>query len=257
MLNFSSILEEPYSISEEQHKIDLEHLNKNVNNEFFYFVMDIPTAEISNIHGTHLWLGYPDNTFNLKHYIQIMHPSQYLMYVTIMRSMLQALLKKDYEIKYLTHRFVSNTVLRNHEGKYLLFKRVISPWQFDKNRKPVANLNEFYLLGEYKGESFNPRASNRYNTKDVEKTMADEVINMLKNSAEKFLPFNTFQFRIIRLLAYQPEISEKEMADILKISKNTVHYHSKNILLIAKDHFHIPFKSTKEVASYLKSDGFF
>ena len=69
MLNFSSILEEPYSISEEQHKIDLEHLNKNVNNEFFYFVMDIPTAEISNIHGTHLWLGYPDNTFNLKHYI--------------------------------------------------------------------------------------------------------------------------------------------------------------------------------------------
>ncbi|HUM50330.1 MAG TPA: hypothetical protein PK431_00895 [Chitinophagales bacterium] len=257
MQNFAANLDEPFSISEEQHQIDLDQLKKNISNEYFFFVMDISTASVTNVNGVALWLGYPDEYFTLKSYIHIMHPSQYLAYVNFNSNILQVLQKKDYDIKYMTHRFISNMVLRNAAGNYLLFKRIISPWQFDKNKKYSASLNEFYLLGEYRGESFNARASNRYNTKGVENTIGEEVKNMIQNSSEVFLPFGTQQYRILRMLAYQPELKEKEIGEILSLSKNTVHTHSTNILNIAREYLMQPFKTTKEVAAYLKNEYYF
>ena len=39
MQNFAANLDEPFSISEEQHQIDLDQLKKNISNEYFFFVM--------------------------------------------------------------------------------------------------------------------------------------------------------------------------------------------------------------------------
>lgn len=257
MQKMSSILEEPFAISSEQHQVDIEQMKNNISNEYFFFVLDINKAAITHANGIQLWLGYSDELFTFKKYIQIMHPSQYYAYTSITGSIMELLHQKDYDIKYLTHRFISNTVLKNAEGNYLLFKRIISPWQFDKNKKYCAGLNEFYLLGEYRGETFNPRASNRYNNKGIENTIAEEVKNMLNNNTNVLLPFGTQQYRILRILAYQPDLKEKEIGEILSVSKNTVHTHSTNILNLAREYFLQSFKSTKEVAIYLKNEGFF
>ncbi|MDB5225940.1 MAG: hypothetical protein JWN78_133 [Bacteroidota bacterium] len=255
MYNFSLVLDEQSVIPESQHKEDVSQMKKNLKNEYFFFVVNLAKHKIEHAHGISRWLGYPDNSFTFKNYIYIMHPSQYMTLGKIGGNILQTLFKHDYDIKYLTHRFISNTVLKHADGNYLLFKRISSPWQWDKNKKLSAYLNEFYLLGAYDGETFNPRSANVHNTHGVESTVESDVRETIRNNSEEYLPFTTQQYRILRILAYNPELKEDEVGSILSISVNTVHTHAKNILPLARDYFSRPFSTTKEVASFIRKEG--
>ncbi len=255
MSNFASLFIEPFAITESQHLEDVLQMEKNIKNEYFFFVVNIAEGKVEHTHGAGKWLGYTDTGFTFKKYIYSIHPAQYTTLSKIAGNILQTLFKNDYEIKYLTHRFISNTVLKHADGSYLVFKRISSPWQWDKNKKLSAYLNEFYLLGKFDGESFSPRSSNVHNVKGIEAAIESEIRNTLRNNSEEYLPFTTQQYRVLRILAYNPEYNENEIAAVLGIAKNTVHTHAKNILPLARDYFSRPFSNTRETAIFLKKEG--
>jgi hypothetical protein len=255
MQQIGTVLKEPFAIPATQHTEDIEQMKKNIRNEYFFFTVNLTKASIENANGVFQWLGYPENSFTFKKYMYAIHPSQHMTHAKIANNILQTLFRSDYEIKYLTDRFISNTAIRHADGTYLLFKRISSPWQWDANHKLSEYLNEFYLLGKFDGESFNPRSANISNTIDIQSAIERQVRDVIRNKSEEFLPFTTQQYRILRLLAYNPDWTEEEVGAQLSISVNTVHTHSKKLLPIARDYFSRPFLSTKEVAIFLRKEG--
>lgn len=252
---YATVLEPPYEIDDDQHQLDIQHMKRNIQNEYFFFVVNLEKANTEHTHGLYKWLGYDDASFTFKKYVHIMHPTQFNTFSKIAGSILQTIFSNSYHLEYLTHRFISNSALKHADGTFYVFKRICSPWQLDKNKKLVAYLNEFYLIGKYGGEGFNPRATNKSMQEGVEAIIENQVRSEIIRNPEEFLPFTPQQYRIVRILAYNPELTEDEVGALLSITGSTVHTHTKKLLPLARKHFSRKFKTVKEIAAFLKKEG--
>lgn len=234
-------------------KREIDLLKETLHFERFFFVLNLHDLKLDNVNGVQRWLGYPDKDFTLMKFLQIIHPSHAEAHYFTSTELIKGLMRGDWKIEFMKHRYITNIALRHSQGHYLLFKRLASAFQYDENHKLLEYVNEFTYVGDYKEEPYSIRAANEDGSKLV---WLEEVLKRVQNAfaADKYA-FTFQQLRILRKYAYQPDIQTSDIARAFKTEESTINTHKKRIQQKAQALFHKKFGHIKDIAAYLREQG--
>jgi DNA-binding CsgD family transcriptional regulator len=148
--------------------------------------------------------------------------------------------------------FVCRRAIKDADGKYWNCHYVGQAMDYDKDGAGVSYFSRWHLLNEYQGEGLTSEFV--YEGDDSEKyaPMIRELNLKLETiKAFRLLGFTRMQREVIKYLAQ--DCSNKELAEILELSKSGIEYHNENILKIGREIFPInSFKQASDVAIYLR-----
>lgn len=244
---------DPSVVPAAQQEEELQSISRTIGSERFYFVVDMTSFEISRCGGIERWLGYYEKEFTLKKYWGLVHPGLQKAAHAVFLQMASILCAGQFDLAFMVQRYGSFTALKHSRGHYLLLKRIAAVFQYDKNNRLTEYLNEFTIVGPYKGESLTPSF---FTEKGEQETERGDII--MKKVMENFLGMKVFsdrELQVARLLAYQPGISQRQIAAILQVKPNAIDTYCKRFLTKARDYFHHDFRSALEAALYLQKAG--
>jgi hypothetical protein len=91
-----------------------------------------------HVFGIHHMLGYREEDFTLKRYYSIIHPSHLVAQVTREYVFLESCMSGKWPTGFKSHRFINTIALKHSNGEYLLFKRLIMPFQHDEQFRMLS-----------------------------------------------------------------------------------------------------------------------
>ena len=156
-------------------------------------------------------------------------------------------------------KYVIDVALRHARGHYILVKRTLSCWDYDKtNNIATAYLNECTIWGEYDVENskgIKPRITDIYGTRllKLEPVVRSNVSKLLESKRR----FSVQELRVLRKYAYNPSMTAKDVANSFKIKTNTIDTYNRRI--ISKFNHIYPnehLKLAKEIAQFLRKECF-
>lgn len=243
----------PFMVSNEEQAREINSLRETLNNERFFFIINLPKFEIEETYGVQKYLGYPENDFTFKKYWNhVIHPGKQPLKL-LARHMYEAFCNGKYPLKFIVQRFTSLVPLKHYNGNYLLTKKTSSVFQYDANNRLISYIDEFTIIGAYNNEPLDPRMWFEYDNQDT--PAKREFLNKMINDFIGMKVFSPNEFQIARKLAYNTGITQLEIANELGLTVNTVNTYYKRFLEKARDFFHIDFASLADAASYLKREG--
>lgn len=239
-------------VSLEEQTKEISLLRETLNNERFFFVVNLLNFEIEQIHGIQKYLGYPENEFCYKQYWNhVIHPGKQALKL-LARHMYEAFCNGKYPLKFIVQRFTSLVPLKHYDGRYLLTKKTSSVFQYDVNNRLISYIDEFTVIGEYTGQPLDPRMWFEYDNQNSE-----EKNLFLKEMLNDFIEMKIFspnELQIARKLAYNTDITQAQIAEEFGLTVNTVNTYYKRFLEKARDCFKIKFLTFADAASYLKRE---
>jgi DNA-binding CsgD family transcriptional regulator len=241
------------AVSAKQQQNELQSLKRTIGSQRFYFVVDLGTFEITQQAGVKQWLGYSEKDFSLKQYWKLVHPGLQKTAHIVFVQMIDILCKGMFTLEFMVQRYSSLTALKHYNGEYLLLKRTASVFQYDKENRLTEYLNEFTIVGKYNGEPLSPVFFT-----DKGKPEEERGKIVMQQVLEKFLGLKIFsvnEFHVARLLAYEPGITQKKIAETMHKSHNTIDTYCKRFLTKARAYFHFDFPTAMDAAVYLKDNG--
>jgi DNA-binding CsgD family transcriptional regulator len=240
-------------VSSKLQRDELVSLERTIGSQRFFFVVDLVSFEITHQAGTERWLGYAEKDFTLKQYWKLVHPGLQKTAHTVFVQMIDILCKGKFSLEFMVQRYSSLTALKHYNGEYLLLKRTASVFQYDKDNRLTAYLNEFTIVGKYAGEPLSPVF---FTDKGKPEDERGKIV--MQQVLENFLGLKIFsvnEFHVARLLAYNTGITQKKIAAILNKSPNTIDTYCKRFLNKSRAYFHFEFSSVSEAAKYLQKNG--
>lgn len=240
-----------YAITKHQQDKEIASLTETLGNRRFYIVANLETFEIELQGGVEKWLGYSERDFSMKKYLSILQPGNKRILIMIALQLYNSLCKGTMPLN-LNKRFSSLVALKHYNGTYLLALKISSPFQYDNQNCLTAHLDQFSIIGKYNGESLIPDFYNITGTSEEER--AEQIIEKTKEFFAKIGVFTNKEMEIIKLIAFQKDITQPEIATLSGISINTAKRHSKHILSKAEFFFDKRFKSVSELVEYLKRE---
>lgn len=238
------------SLEEQQKEIQL--LKETIHFERFFFVLNLHDLKLEEVHGVEKWLGYSDKDFTILKFLQIIHPSHLEAHYLTASVIIGGLMRGDWQVEFMKHRYITSIALRHNKGHYLLFKRLASVFQYDDQHRLLEYVNEFTFVNEYKEEPYVIQAHNDDGSKLI---WFQDVLERTRKAFENKNFFTFQELRILRKFAYIPKISAAEIAHAFKIKESTVITHKKRILAKAEQLFLKEFQTVKQLADYLKEQG--
>ena len=154
-------------VSAEKQKKEVQLLKETVHFERFFFVLNLHDLRLEHVTGVGRWLGYPDKDFTILKFLQIIHPSHLEAHYLTASVLIGGLMRGDWKVEFMKHRYSTNIALRHSNGHFLLFKRLASVFQYDTSHCLLEYLNEFTLVKEYDDESYLIGAKNEDGSKLV------------------------------------------------------------------------------------------
>lgn len=247
-------------ISEAIQQNELDDLKRTVKYEQFFFVLNIIKRKIEHVHGIADWLGYADSTFSFYDYIKIIHPRHLPSLNMLADSAFKTANSDEFSIKFMSPRIVVQLPLQHHNGKYVLAKRTLFPFQINKDGRVLSYLNHFVLLKDYNDlDTLDARVGNNYeiSSKEEIKSVKNKQTK-LTDSNKKPFGFNKKELSIIQQIADNQTITQKEICKNLDLSLDTLRKtYNRRILSKARESFKIEtFETIKDVAIYLKNEGY-
>ncbi|MCP9770315.1 winged helix-turn-helix domain-containing protein [Lacihabitans sp. LS3-19] len=249
-----------FLVDKNTQKTEIESLKKTTKYEQFFFVINLPERKVEYAYGLAEWLGYADASFTLFDYFRIIHPRHLTALNMSAQSAFETANSDAFNLKFMGQRIVIQIPLLHANGKYLLCKRTLYPFQIDKKTGIVTSyLNHYVVLKEYQDlDALDLRVGNetQLNTNAENKALKQNQ-KVLLDTTNKPFSFNTKEIKILELIAQKPDITQKEICEELKIRLETLQKTTnRRILAKAREHFDIEaFSSIKEVALYLKKEG--
>lgn len=240
------------TVSLEKQKKEIQLLQETVHFERFFFVLDLHELKLEHVTGVERWLGYPDKDFTILKFLQIIHPSHLEAHYLTASVLIGGLMRGDWKVEFMKHRYSTHIALRHSKGHFLLFKRLASVFQYDTSHRLLAYLNEFTLVKEFNDEPYLIGAKNEDGSNLV---WMEEVLKRTHKAFENKNFFTFQELRILRKFAYIPGISASKIAAAFKIKENTVITHKKRILIKAEKLFSKQFETVKQLADHLKEQG--
>jgi hypothetical protein len=231
---------------------ELRHLKETVHYERFFFIMNLHKMQIEFPNGIERWLGYNERDFSLLRYLEIIHPSHTAAHYITSVKLIEGLMRGDWNIEFMKHRYITNIALKHKKGHYLLCKRLACIFQYDEKRRLLEYINEFTIVGEYADEPYSVRA-----TSDEGENLKwlNELLARTQKAFEEKNLFGFQEMRILRKYAYNDEISIAQVANAFKIQESTVITYNKRILEKAESLLSKRFANAKQVAYVLKEQG--
>ena len=238
---------------------EIQNLKFTVKYEQFFFVLNLVNRKIEHANGLSEWMGYADGQFGLFDYFKIIHPRHLQTLNLNATSAFDTANSEEFDLKFMHQKIVIQLPLLHQNGKYYLTKRTLYPFQIDKSGKVLSYLNHFVLLKEYQ----------EFDVLDIRVGKENQIIaqseeNALKkNQSENLdkiiqdLGLNEREYSILKLLANNPKLKHKEIANILGENIITIQKtDSKRILNKVREYFQIEaFSNLKEVALFMKREG--
>lgn len=232
---------------------EIELLKQTTGSGRFFFTVDLVNFEIDHCFGVQRWLGYHEKEFTLKQYWNTIHPGKQMSLMSVAMQLYNSLCKGKYKLDYMVQRYSSRVPLRHYDGRYLLFQKTSSVFQFDKNNRLTSYMNEFTRLGSYKNEPLEPDFFTSLGGDENER--GGEV---LQKTIEQFLGMKVFsqgELQVARIIAYSPENTQAAIAKKMDVSPHTIDTFCKRFLNKAREFFRIDFTTAAEAAVYLKREG--
>jgi DNA-binding CsgD family transcriptional regulator len=249
-----------FSVDKTTQDTEIENLKKTIKYEQFFFVLNLPERKIEHAHGLGEWLGYADANFALFDYFRIIHPRHLAALNMSAQSAFETANSNAFNLRFMGQRVVIQIPLLHANGKYILTKRTLYPFQIDKKTGMVTSyLNHYVVLKEYQElDSLDLRVG-------METELSTKAENVALKGNQKILldaminpfSFNAKEIKILELIAHQPEITHREICERLQIKLETLQKTTNSrIIAKARNHFGIEaFTNLKEVALFLKKEG--
>ncbi len=252
----------PEAVSSEEQQNELESMKEVIRHEKFFFVVSSNESRIEHTHGVEKWLGYNEQEFTLEKYLSIIHPS-YLEFLTHLAQItFQIVSNKGFRVGFREQRYVVDIALKHAKGHYVLCKRALSPWQwrYDKIRQELTHyFNEFTVTNPYL-EDISPELFPRI--LDVNGDKMFNLEDILRKNASLYFETNKIFFsiqeiRIIRKMAYSPNITSSDLAAFFKNQIGTINTLKKRIIKKGRLLFNDPeIDSAKSIAQLMKKNCF-
>lgn len=246
-------------VSQAKQEREIKLLNETIKYERFFFVVDLKTRKILHTNGLQKWMGYNDSEFSMLKYFQIMHPKHLESLNMLAQAAFQAAHSGKYKISFMEQKYIVQLPIRHIDGHYLLTKRTLSPFQIDQQGRVTAYLNEFTIIGKHEpSHALEPWLLDSNGNQLTEaateiRNRADELLDKVKRPR----PFSIQHLRILRKIAYQKDISLKQIAQSLQIKPASMETHSRRLLENARAYFeNDDFKTLRDVAIYAKREGY-
>jgi hypothetical protein len=239
---------------------EITSLKEIIKYDKFFFVVDMLNQQILEKNGIAKWLEYNEDDFGILQYFQAIHSSclEYLIHLATITA--EFANKKDSNIGFNQQQYVIDVALKHANGHYVQCKRALSAWQWqsDENTKVVTQyLNVFTIinphLDEVSPEMF-PRMYDQDGNKlvDIQKKIQNNSIDFIENKSKIF---TIQELRILRKIAYNPNITSKEIATAFKSKLSTIHTQNKKLVEKGRAKFHNDnISSAKELAILLKKN---
>ncbi len=239
-------------IPQEEQNTELAHLKETIHYERFFFVVNLHEMKIEHLNGIERWLGYKENDFDFLTYLSLIHPEHAALHNITSITLIEGLMKGDWNIEFMKHRYITDIALRHRDGHYLLCKRLACIFQYDERRRLLEYINEFTIIRKYNGEPFTVRG-----TSDEGKDL-EWMNTFLERTKQAFQNKNLFGFqelRILRKYAYNNKISVAQIANAFKVQESTIATYNKRILEKAENLYAKRFTNARQVALVLKKGG--
>lgn len=240
-------------VSAQAQQLEMESLQRTIGSERFFFVVDLVKFSMTHSYGVQRWLGYSEKEFNLKKYWSIVHPGRQKALLGVALQLYNTLCTGRFALEFMVQRYSSLVALRHYNGKYLLAKKTSSVFQYDKKNRLTAYIDEFTLIGDYNGEALNPVFFNNRGEHELERGGI-----IMQQVVEQFLGmkiFSTKELQTARRLAYEPGITQAQLAAELGVAVSTIDTYCKRFLHKAREFFHHDFSTASEAAAFLKKEG--
>ncbi len=249
-----------FAFASEKQLDEIEKLKYTVPYEQFFFVLNLANRQLEYVNGVNSWLGYSNEQFSLYDYFKIIHPFHLSAITMSAMATFDTANSGEFNVKFMQHRVVAHLPLLNSNGKYYLTKRTLYPFQMDKiSKKITAYLNHFVIIKEYHElDTLDLRVGNESifgDGPEEGKVLKSRRMHVLNHAMLK--TFNHKEIKLLNLLAENPEITQKEMAETLQIKLDTLRKTTNSRILSKARELtgSAAFQNLKEVALYLKKEG--
>lgn len=239
-------------VAAEDQEREIQLLKETIRFERFFFVMDLHGLKIRHTHGLERWLGYADQSFTLMDFLDVIHPAHVAAHHLSAIGLLEGLLRGDWPVEFMKHRYNNLIALRHRNGHYLCFKRLACVFQYNEKHQLMEYVNEFTLVSDYKGQPYSVGALNEDGSPLV---WLDEVLKRIRLLFQNKNLFSFQELRILRKYAYKPQLSSAQIAEAFKIEGSTLITHKKRIQNKAEGLFQKRFENIWQVAAALKEQG--
>lgn len=244
-----------FSVSAEQQQTELKRIKEGLRYEQFFCIIDMLNFEMKHAAGFEA-LGYNSSQVSLKDYFKMIKVDGIVQLMQLLGRETFKLSHLDI-INFMRPKFITTIPMIHTDGRTLLIKRTISPWQVTTEMQIVEYISEFTVIGEYNGEPINPRIED---VNPAAKEIYDRVVNKMLAVQPHFKnPFSPKEMLLLHYYATNPNSSAKQTASDNQIEVSTMHYYNKQILNKAKTFFgdELKFNTAKDVSEFLKKNGFF
>jgi len=269
--NLTSSFGEPFLPSKNMCDEYLDELEKYLDTDSFYWVVDLKNQKIGRSSGVFKVLGYPDNPTGNSDNLKLF--DIYAMVHKDMQKTIQAQREKALPhlfkafkggLKPLSNDFIYKVVVCfvKRNGECVLVKQKSTAFQLDKNGNMLSYLSHHVVIRDYGDEAPSVEIIiNKQRDTDLENMVSHGVAGLVE------LPFTARQLNILKALADYEELrsntdkeilNNQEIASLLKqelgldISENTVHRHKTNIISRAVRKYNRPFSKVRDLAIFLR-----
>lgn len=223
--------------------------------EQFFLIVDFVNLAVVDAAGLEE-IGYDSARFSFRQYMSTF-PSQGMLQLITMVGKQAFVLSQQTPFSFMTPNYVSHVPITTADGRVMLAKRTISPWQYTTTGKLTSYVVEFTLLKPYENEPMNPRMVNA--DPSLERAFNAITAKSFANLPAKANLFAPKEIDLMRLYVHEESenLTAKEVATLAGIAHATINTYNKLIISKSKAMFgdDLPVKTARDVAFFLQKSG--
>lgn len=244
-------------VASDTHREALTRLQRELRPEQMFMVVDLLTLSVVAAGG---WreMGYDDTKLTFRQYMQMV-PNRGTYQTMVMMGGQTFRMANQQLVRFASPAFIATVPLRHANGRVMLVKRTITPWQYSADGYVLAYLSEFTIIKEYEGEPMNPRF--RGLTPEVEQSFLKAISFAFAHLNTVYNPFSPKEMEILRLYANhstnEKPLTIRVVSELTGSTVETVKSYQKEIVTKARDLYddQVALASTRDVALFLKRSG--
>lgn len=241
-----------YVVTQAQQQREIESLKATIGGRRFFFVVNLENFELEHVYGINRWLGYSENDFTMKWYLEhLVHPGKRKSVILVAKQLYDTLCTGKYQLS-MAQRYKNWIALRHYNRHYILANKISSIFQYDANNCMTAYINEFTIIGDYDGQPLGPEIFND------DGSLEPRGAEILQATIQKFLKSGIFtdrQLQIARKMAYESGIRKGQIANEFGVEESTIKELGDRFKDNAEGFFHQKFKKVADAAVFMRKEG--
>ena len=224
-------------------------LDAQLDNEQFYYVIDVRKDEILHCNGINKWLGYPELDFTRKKFKSLIHPS-----FTFLLGIYVKALFAYFQNKATTFQFgypvcAILLAIKDSSGHYQYCKGKCYPFQLSGQ----GHITEYIVVANIIKPLSNEDYCFMLFCDNGKRNEFEEIIKQdIQESFKEGEYFSFQEYRILKKYAQDSTTTSEAIAKTFKIEKATIGTYNTRILKKAEALFNQRFDNAKKVAEFLK-----